>query len=363
MGIKLRSLLFFLLIATRLIAQPEQLSDQANVSVITCGQGTELYSVFGHTAIRFSDPSQSLDVVFNYGTFDFDTPNFYPKFVKGDLMYFLSVSDYSSFVSHYQRDNRSVQEQFLQLSTAQKQAMWQNVLKQFRGPEKYYPYRFVDNNCTTKVVDLINEVLPLPIQTDFETNNQSYRKILNSYVTDLYAEKLGINILFGSKTDEPNQHVFMPDKLFESLAISTNGDQALVAHTNDVFAAREVKPSCYNSWWFACIVALIFIGLSCFSVIRKIIFVVSGLLGVLLVTVHFYSNHSELLNNATVMLLNPLYLVYVWIKDKSVKKYFLYMLLIISLLFVVFEGWSQFLLFLPILGTLIASIYFEKRSI
>src|SRR5690606_39828596 len=90
------------------------------------------------------------------------------------------------FVQHYQTDNRSVDEQILQLTNEQKQQLWQNVLQQFRGSEKYYTYRFIDNNCTTKVADLLNEVLPNPLETDFEENNHTYRKILNSYLTYNY---------------------------------------------------------------------------------------------------------------------------------------------------------------------------------
>src|SRR5690554_8124946 len=85
--------LLFLLLCGQLYAQPEQLSEQAKVSVITCGTGDEMYSIFGHTALRFVDKEQQVDAVFNYGTFDFSTPNFYAKFIKGDLLYYLSRSE------------------------------------------------------------------------------------------------------------------------------------------------------------------------------------------------------------------------------------------------------------------------------
>ena len=91
-----------------LFAQGIRLSDQAKVSVITCGSGDQLYSIFGHTGLRISDPVHQLDVVFNYGTFDFATPNFYGKFVKGDLDYYVSTSSFQQFLYEYKSDNRDV---------------------------------------------------------------------------------------------------------------------------------------------------------------------------------------------------------------------------------------------------------------
>ena len=112
-----------------IFAQGIRLSDQAKVSVITCGSGDQLYSIFGHTGLRISDPVHQLDVVFNYGTFDFATPNFYGKFVKGDLDYYVSTSSFPQFLYEYQSDNRDVFEQELNLTTAQKQQLLEALNK------------------------------------------------------------------------------------------------------------------------------------------------------------------------------------------------------------------------------------------
>lgn len=355
--------LILLLSGMSLLAQPEHLSNEAKISVITCGSGSELYSIFGHTAIRFVDKEQQLDVVFNYGTFDFSTPNFYAKFIKGDLLYYLSVSDYASFIRSYQIENRSVDEQFLELTNEQKQQLWQNILQQFRSSDKYYTYRFVDNNCTTKVVDLLNEVLPHPLETDFEENNHTYREILSAYLPHHYFEKLGINILFGNKTDLMSEHIFMPDKLLKSVEISQNGTHRLTERTQRVFTAQEAKYNALNSWWFACILALILAGLSYFKAVRYTILTISGLLGGLLIFIHFYSQHTELLSNNIVMLFNPLYLIYLFVRKRNVKKYFCYIFLVISILFVILCGWEKIVLFLPILGIHFACIFIEKKKL
>ena len=70
-------------------SQTTPLSKEAKISVLTCGTSNEIYALFGHTAIRVNDPVNGMDVVYNYGAFDFGTSNFALKFVKGNLQYLL----------------------------------------------------------------------------------------------------------------------------------------------------------------------------------------------------------------------------------------------------------------------------------
>ena len=84
-----------------------QLSQESRITILTCSPGEELYSIFGHTAMRVVDPVLEIDYVFNYGTFDFNTPNFYLKFMRGQLDYALSVSDFSYFLPEYRQAGQS----------------------------------------------------------------------------------------------------------------------------------------------------------------------------------------------------------------------------------------------------------------
>ena len=154
--------LFFILVFASihpLFAQGVRLSDQAKVSIITCGSGDQLYSIFGHTGLRITDPVHNLDIVYNYGTFDFATPNFYGKFVKGDLDYYVSASSFQQFLYEYQSDNRDVFEQELQLSLTQKQQLLEALNKNLFTEERSYRYKFIDKNCTSMAVDVINRSL------------------------------------------------------------------------------------------------------------------------------------------------------------------------------------------------------------
>lgn len=111
-------------------SQSNTLTESSKVSIITCGTGNESYSLYGHTAIRIKDSLRGIDVVYNYGAFDFNTPNFMLKFVKGDLQYFVTTNNYADFEYSYKYENRSIYEQELNLTIDQKTKTFSKV-KQF----------------------------------------------------------------------------------------------------------------------------------------------------------------------------------------------------------------------------------------
>jgi hypothetical protein len=94
-------------------AKAQQDSSGLQISLLTCSPGAELYSVFGHNALRIVDSAAGTDIVYNYGTFDFNDPDFYTKFIRGKLLYFVSQVNYSDFLFEYQYFKRGVKEQVL----------------------------------------------------------------------------------------------------------------------------------------------------------------------------------------------------------------------------------------------------------
>ncbi len=125
------------------------------ISLLTCAPGEELYSTFGHTALRVIDSVAGSDIVYNYGTFDFDDPNFYMKFIRGKLDYFLSVNQFPDFMYEYQYFQRSVWEQEINLSCSEKQQLMSALALNMQGDNRKYKYDFIYDNCTTRVRDLI----------------------------------------------------------------------------------------------------------------------------------------------------------------------------------------------------------------
>src|SRR5690606_32698118 len=122
------------------------LSENAEVSVLTCGNGNEMYSLFGHTAIRIHDPENGIDQVYNYGAFDFDTPNFVLRFSKGDLQYFVTAGRFADFLYSYNYEQRSVYEQTLNISQQQKQQLFDRLTATLISDERFYTYKFIDRN-------------------------------------------------------------------------------------------------------------------------------------------------------------------------------------------------------------------------
>ncbi len=122
--------------------------------MLTCSPGEELYSTFGHTALRVKDNATRSDIIFNYGTFEFG-PDFYTKFIKGQLRYFLSIETYADFAYSYQYESRSIQEQVLRLSCAEKEKLFAALQANAQEENKYYQYDFLFDNCTTRARDIV----------------------------------------------------------------------------------------------------------------------------------------------------------------------------------------------------------------
>jgi len=347
------------------LGHAQQLSNQAQISVLTCGTANELYTLYGHTALRVVDTENQIDVVFNYGMFDFGTPNFYAKFVKGDMIYFLDTERYQNFVDGYRYENRSVYEQFLNLSIEQKQKIWDEARRHLRTQERYYQYKFIDNNCTTKVADLINNVLPAPLETKFPDNERTYRNILNDYLKGHYFEALGINMIFGSKVDHINNQLFLPDKLMQGIALSKNGDQMLTSQTIALYEARHVEKSfSWNSIYTFAVVCIALMALSFFNGFRKFYFSLMGLFGVFFIVMAFYSFHKELYWNNVVMLCNPLFLIYIWMRNGAKGKlYFWYAIAAIFIVYLGIVGLDRLKIFAPLLLLNSVVLFLEYKAI
>jgi len=286
------------------------LSDQAKISLLTCGPGDELYSVFGHTAIRVYDPAARFDVVYNFGTFDFDTPNFYGKFVKGDLQYFVSAGSYEDFIYTYQYYNRDVYEQFLNVTPQQKQGIANDLNARLIGNNKFYTYKFIHRNCTTMVADILNKYLTQKISLKNEDSGLTYRKIIRNKLENHFFEDLGISLTFGAPTDKTSEKLFLPKELMEGVANTNTPSGPLAQPILTAFKATpKINGFSFNSFIVYGAVVLILLALTGFKLMQRSYLAISGLLGIFFIFIGFYSTHSELIWNYNVLLFNPLLLV------------------------------------------------------
>ena len=234
------------------VAQPKvTLTEDSEVSLVTCGPGEELYEAFGHTAIRIHDPNLKFDVVFNYGTFDFNQPNFYYNFVTGRSMYMLATNRYSNFVRAYEHYNRSVREQFLDLSLDQKQNLVDKLMWNALPENREYLYDYFFDNCSTRPRDILIEALDGAIEFDtsyLPSNRLTIRELTDLYITDEQPwGDLGIDLCLGTRIDQPAtamQYMYLPEKLedaFDNAYIEKEGKRVtLVERKQMTFEAAEV---------------------------------------------------------------------------------------------------------------------------
>ena len=274
-------------------------SAHLRISILTCSPGEELYSIFGHTAIRIIDSSKQSDLVYNYGTFDFEDADFYSKFTRGKLDYFLSVSTIQQFLYGYQLENRDVMEQMLNLTDSAKEEINRALNENLSGPARFYKYDFLYNNCTSKVRDILSNLGGLSAQKPLVLPKTTFRNMLYEYL-DKGAQpwsKLGIDLLLGSPIDKVvtiKESMFLPDYLLKGIDSSGQKDQPQLLLQKSLLykgSPKEVKN--YNWPLFIFSLLAIFITLISFSnnkialsvtnTVDFILFLLTGLIGILLV--------------------------------------------------------------------------------
>lgn len=227
---------------------PDSLSGQARLSLITVYPGQAIYSAFGHTAFRVYDPVQQIDWLFNYGTFDFRDPLFLPKFVYGQLDYFLSVSDYPANLAFYRdQEQRPVVEQVLNLEAAQRQAVWQFLTRNALPEHRAYRYDFLFDNCATRPRDVLEQTLGVQ-WPDAAAERAPFRALIQGYLADRPWLSTGIDLVLGLPTDRAatyREAMFLPVVLQEAVASARlpegQGGGALVARTDTVYWAAPYR--------------------------------------------------------------------------------------------------------------------------
>lgn len=243
--------LFFTCISPFLFAQT--ISEAATISLLTGSPGTELYATFGHSAIRVKDPLQNLDIVFNYGTFNFDTENFYVKFVRGQLDYKLSKEYFEVFIPSYAYDNRSIVEQELNLTLQQKRKLFALLQENYKPENRYYKYDFFFDNCSSRIRDIMLKAFGDDFQyhypEDWKTSKLTFRNLIDLYLTHHHWSDFGIDIALGLPTDaitSPSDYMFLPDYLFEGFESATivQGGSAvpLIVSTKTILGRKDIAP-------------------------------------------------------------------------------------------------------------------------
>jgi Domain of unknown function (DUF4105) len=307
-------------------------SSRLRISLLTCTPGQELNETFGHSAIRVIDSNSVTDHVYNYGTFDFEDKNFYIKFIKGKLRYFVNIDQFQEFSFFYQQYNRGITEQVLNLSAQEKENIYHALIENAKEENKYYQYDFFLDNCTTRLRDIIKKYhKPTPALPAVMPTSYTFRNAIHQYLDDnnQYLSKLGIDILLGARTDAvmtTEQQEFLPDNLMRALDSTAN--TKLVSSSNQlyIFNPTKNKSSFFTPLFLSSAVLLFFVILSLFKnnfskkmlkFFDAFLFFLVGTLGILLIFMWFGTDHIMTKNNFNLLWASPLFIIYAFIINRN----------------------------------------------
>jgi hypothetical protein len=217
-------------------AELPRLSNGAIVSLITYTPGEELYQAFGHSAIRIKDDSLEMDRLYNYGTFDFATRDFYLKFAHGDLLYQLAVTQAEEEIGTVAAYGQGVSEILLNLSQDQKQQLYEALEYNLLPANRFYRYDFILDNCSTRPRDVLERVTRSQI-IEKEDGKLTFRQMLDPYFVRMPWHGFGLSLLLGANLDRiasPRQACFLPADLERAVESAQNGEQKLAAERREI---------------------------------------------------------------------------------------------------------------------------------
>jgi hypothetical protein len=212
---------FFIVLPANIIAQEITLSETAELSILTMGPGDDLNDSFGHSAFRVKDTIQNIDVVYNYGVYDFNTPNFYLKFAQGKLLYNLDRNNFTPFYNYYSKQNRWIKEQVLNLNPSEKQNLFNFLQNNLKPENRTYKYDFFFDNCATKIRDVMAIVLKdkISYQDGFQSNFYTFRELIQKNVDWNTWGSFGMDIAIGAVVDRKAtywEYQFLPEYVFKA---------------------------------------------------------------------------------------------------------------------------------------------------
>lgn len=363
-------ILGFVLVSFAGQSQTVKLSVYAEVSILTVGPGDELFTAFGHTAIRVKDPLLRLDVVFNYGMFDFNQPNFYLNFAQGKLLYKLGAYRFDRFIQQNNYEKRWVKEQILNLNQEQKQSLFALLTENIKPENASYLYDPFFDNCATRPIALINKVVS-DIQWDasFVKNDDTIRKLMNREVSRNSWGSFGINLALGSLIDKQAQrtdYLFLPDYVYLSIQSARTAGKdtgATIVKKENIlldFEERSTSAGLLGPLLLTSLLLLLGVWLTLKDLRRKrisqwfdiLVFGTVGLAGIGIIFLWFFTNHATTPYNYHILWCFPLHMVMVFYRKsgKLVNLYWIFSTaLIVAIPVVWLSGLQEFTSFVGLI--------------
>lgn len=309
-------------------------SDSIRISLLTCAPGSEIYSLFGHTALRCENLTTGEDVVFNYGMFSFNTPNFVMRFVKGETDYQLGVIKYPYFEAEYGLRGSTVYQQELNLTSEEKARVVGLLQENYQLANRVYRYNYFYDNCTTRARDKIEQGIAGKVVYPQSGEERTFRSIVREFTAGHAWSALGIDLCLGSEADEPideRKQMFSPFYMLafareatihradtivplvkaEKKLLDFEGKDAELFEKDEELSLPSPM-TCAIAWWLLTIMVVI-------VSVRKgkvcwlwdiLLYGAQGIGGCVISFLFFFSLHPTVGSNWLVMILNPLPLLY-----------------------------------------------------
>lgn len=317
--------------------------DSVEISLLTCTPGQKIWSLYGHTAIRYKDNLHNTDLAVNYGMFSFSQKNFILKFVFGKTDYEMGIEPMSMFLLEYASNGRGVIQQKLNLSPEEKMAITQALAENYQPAYRTYRYNYFYDNCTTRARDIL--VSHLDGKVDYAVNpavDASYREMIHQWNGNHRWMRFGKDLLLGVAADKKTdfqQQQFLPDTLRKdfdkAMVVEPSGKKhKLVSGTSVILKVNSQNVKQYSGIWddisprtlFAALFILT-LAIAAWELKRKkafwlydtVLLTIDGLAGLALLLMVF-SDHPTVQVNFQILLLNPLSIIFVYSVANSIIK-------------------------------------------
>ena len=324
---------------------------QTKISVLTCDPGNEIYSLFGHSALRLQNPVQGYDLVVNWGLFEFSENqfDFGYDFAKGRLKYFMGLQSATNFMEEYKGSRRGIREQILNLNKEEKFKLITLIENNYKPENRNYKYEFFYDNCSSRIRDLLKTVFneEIKFHSSSKSNKFTFREIIHEYLKYNPWLELGIDLVLGKKIDvlvNNENLMFLPEnveQILDSTYVKNNKVQKKIVLSKNILIKSNIKKDDLKSikiysWIILSITMLLLIIkkerlFNYWSVIN--LFVV-GTLGLVLLFMWFGTDHSGTKMNLNLLWASPLHFVLIFCILKGYLNNFTYWYLTFSIILI-----------------------------
>jgi hypothetical protein len=302
--------------------------DSTEVFLISCSPGNNIVTVYGHSAIRIVRNSTDIDLVYSWGVYDFNTPNFTWKFAKGRLNYELEEVPYQSFLQQYYAEQRSVISQKINLSNQEADSLSRLIEINMQAGNRLYLYDFFYDNCATRIRDIIEKTLGKKVVYPDEViqNQPTFRERLNEAQKPIPWLSLATDLLIGKSGDITagfRERMFLPEDLQKNLSLTMILEKGKLIPLLqkpltilDFTSSFPYRLPVLTPLIILCILLLIIILLSIFFRGRKLndymdrmLFFIFSIFSILMVFFNFFTDHPVMKTNLNIIWLNPIILI------------------------------------------------------